>query len=111
MPAADHRLARNIKPLLDFTQEAMIAFDQNWKVLGQSKSHRAMISTIWGGDGDLRGVDWVRSKYMPDMIREGLLRDIGVGPTALNRGMLSTRVPFYQEVGGKIVNAGRTDGT
>ena len=111
MPSQDHRLARNIKPLLEITGDIMVAFDENHRVIGQSRAHKALMRQLWGGDGDLTGVDWFHSKYMPPNLRRGTIEEVGVGPKGFKNGILSIRVPFLHEVDGQVVNGGRIDAT
>ena len=110
MPAADHRLAANIKPLLQVTGDLMIAFDIHGRVLGQSIAHKAHMHSLWGDGGDVTGVMWFESKYVPENLKIGW-HAVGRFEGRLKDGWVSLRTPFITERDGQIVNAGHADST
>jgi transcriptional regulator with XRE-family HTH domain len=109
MPSEDYRLAANIRPLLEITNELMLALDQNGRVVGQSKSHMAHLHSIWRDGGDATGLEWMASKYAPERIKFEL-DNYGGLKKCFNNGFVSFRVPFIDERPGVgLVNAGRSD--
>ena len=110
LPAPDHRLANNIKPLLEITSDIMIAFDQDYRVIGQSRAHRALMHQLWGED-DLRGVMWMESRYVSERVREGVMKEFGGGRKMFADGLVSVRMPFLHEADGHVINGGRIDAT